>query len=116
MWRCGEAFIIRRKEHESLRSLIEPLVSNGYTLEMTAARLGWLEPTDAGLPLGQLREKYRQNGYLWLKGFFDRDIIVDFQRFFFEAIISGAKTFFEIVGSHEYEDFCTMPRLWNFYQ
>jgi ectoine hydroxylase-related dioxygenase (phytanoyl-CoA dioxygenase family) len=91
-------------------------VSNGYTLEMTQDRLGWLEPTDANLPLEQLREKYRQNGYLWLKGFFDQDVILDFRNHFFESIFSGAKTFFEIVGSQEYEDFCTMPRLWDFYQ
>src|SRR5437588_12469157 len=56
-----------RKERDCMRSLVEPLVSNGYTLEMTPERLGWLEPTDAGLPLEQLREKFRQNGYLWLK-------------------------------------------------
>ncbi len=99
-----------------MRSLIEPLVSNGYTLDMTPDRLGWLEPTDAGLPLEQLREKYRRNGYLWLKGFFDRDVIEDFRRYFFDSIFSGAKSFFEIVSSQEYEDFCTMPRLWNFYQ
>src|SRR5438270_11853938 len=97
-----------RKERDSMRSLVEPLVSNGYTLEMTPERLGWLEPTDAGLPVGQLREKYRQNGYLWLKGFFERDVILDFHRYFFETIISGKKTFFEIIASQEYEDFCTM--------
>src|SRR5436309_16141248 len=99
-----------------MRSLIEPLVSNGYTLEMTPERLGWLEPTGADLPLEQLREKYRQNGYLWLKGFFDRGVILDFPRHFFETIFSGAKTFFEIVSSQEFEAFCTMPRLWTFYQ
>src|SRR6266851_2781586 len=68
-----------------MRSLIEPLVSNGYTLEMIPERLGWLESTDAGLPVEQLREKYRQNGYLWLKGFFDRDIILDFHQEFLEG-------------------------------
>ncbi len=99
-----------------MRCLTEPLVSNGYTLEMTPERLGWLEPTDADLPLEQLREKYRQNGCLWLKGFFDPDAILNFRNSFFESIFSGAKTFFEIVSSQEYQDFCTMPRLWNFYQ
>lgn len=100
----------------SVRFLAYALVSNGYTLDMTSERLGWLEPTGADLPVEELREKFRQNGYLWLKGFFDRDIILDFQRFFFENIISGKKTFFEIVTSQEYEAFCTMPRLWNFYK
>lgn len=99
-----------------MRSLAEPLVSNGYTLAMEPERLGWLEPTDAGLPLEQLREKFRRNGYLWLKGFLDQDVVLNFRQYFFENMLSGAKTFFEIVSSQEYEDFCTMPRLWNFYQ
>jgi ectoine hydroxylase-related dioxygenase (phytanoyl-CoA dioxygenase family) len=99
-----------------MRSLTEPLISNGFTLEMTPARLGWLEPTRAGLPIEQLRKIYRKNGYLWLKGFFDRDIIINFRQYFFEIIFSGAKTFFEFASSQEYEDFCTMPHLWNFYQ
>lgn len=100
----------------SLSVIEKPLVSNGYTLEATPERLGWLEPTDANLPLALLRKKYRQNGYLWLKGFFDQQAILDFRDHFFDAIFSGKKTFFEIVDSQEYEDFCTMPRLWGFYQ
>lgn len=99
-----------------MRSLTEPLISNGYILETTPERLGWLEPTTASLPLEQLQEKYRQNGYLWLKGFFHRDAILDFRNYFFETMLSGKKTFFEISSSQEYEDFCTTPRLWNFYQ
>jgi ectoine hydroxylase-related dioxygenase (phytanoyl-CoA dioxygenase family) len=94
----------------------KPLVSNGYTLESTPERLGWLDPTDADLPLDRLRKKYRQSGYLWLKSFFDPDVILNFQRYFFETIFSGAKAFFEIVSSQEYENFCSMPRLWAFYQ
>src|SRR6266571_9045923 len=92
------------------------LPGTGSTLEMTPERLGWLEPTDPDLPLEQAREKYRQSGYLWLKGFFDRDVILNFRNHFLETLLSGAKTFFEIVSSQEYEDFCTVPRLWNFYQ
>src|SRR5207302_10480480 len=91
----GETVAIRRKEHDSMRSLIEPLVSNGSTLDMTPARLGWLEPTGAGLPMKQLQEKYRQSGYLWLKGFFERDVILDFRRYCLDSIFPGAKTFFE---------------------
>lgn len=99
-----------------MRSLSKPLVSNGSPLEMIPERLGWLEPTDARLPSKRLWELYRQHGYLWLKGFFERDVILDFRQYFFSTILSGAKTFFEIISSREYEDFCTMPRLWNFYQ
>ncbi len=94
----------------------KPLVSNGYTLEMTPNRLGWLQPTNPNLPIEQLRAIYRQHGYLWLKGFFEREDIMNFRHFFFTTISSAKKSFFEIVQSQEYEDFCTMPRLWNFYQ
>lgn len=99
-----------------MRSLSEPLVSNGYALDMTATRLGWLEPTDAGLPMTRLQELYRQQGYLWLKGFFQPESILDFRQYFLETVSSGAQTFLEVVHSQVYEDFCTMPCLWTFYQ
>ncbi len=100
-----------------MRPLIDPLVSNGYALEMTQERLGWLEPTDPNLPMEELREKYRQRGYLWLKGFFERDVVLNFQQYFFATIFSrGPQAFFEVISSQEYQDFCTMPRLWTFYQ
>ncbi len=99
-----------------MRSLGAPLVSNGFTLDMTAARLGWLEPTNPDIPMEQLRETYRRNGYLWLKNFFERDVVLEFRRYFFETLFSGTKTFFEIASSQEFEDFCTMPRLRSFYQ
>jgi ectoine hydroxylase-related dioxygenase (phytanoyl-CoA dioxygenase family) len=99
-----------------MRYLREPLVSNGYVLDMSADRLGWLEPTDPGLPVEQLWARYRQSGYLWLKGFFERQSVLDFREYFLERIFSGKMTFFELVRSQEYEAFCTMPRLWDFYQ
>ncbi|GCE11932.1 phytanoyl-CoA dioxygenase family protein [Tengunoibacter tsumagoiensis] len=100
-----------------MRSLNEPLVSNGYTLAMTSERLGWLEPRTANLPMEQLRETYHQQGYLWLKGFFKRDMVLKFRDFFFETIAErGLQAYFEIITSREYEEFCTMPHLWNFYK
>ena len=100
-----------------MRTLREPLVSNGYTLEMTPERLGWLEPSDPHLPMEQLRATYQRHGYLWLKGFFERDVVLNFREYFFEAIFSrGPQAFLEVIHSQTYEDFCTMPCLWNFYQ
>jgi hypothetical protein len=32
-----------------MRTISEPLVSNGFLLEMTPERLGWLEASDADL-------------------------------------------------------------------
>lgn len=100
-----------------MRSLQKPLISNGCPLSMTQRRLGWLEPTNADLSMEHLRETYQQQGYLWLKGFFKRDIVLHFRDYFFEIINSrGPQAFFEIISSREYEEFCTMPRLWSFYQ
>lgn len=100
-----------------MRVLREPLLSNGAALEMTKARLGWLEPTEPDLPIEQVRKRYRQHGYLWLKRFFERDVVLRFRESFFETIgARGPQAFFEIIRSQEYEDFCTMPRLWSFYR
>lgn len=100
-----------------MRSLQAPLLSNGHPLDMTPERLGWLEPTSMDLSMEQLREKYRQQGYLWLKGFFERDAVLRFRDYFFEAINSrGPQAFFEIISSQDYEEFCTTSRLWSFYQ
>lgn len=100
-----------------MRSLQEPLVSNGYPLDMTPQRLGWLEPSSRDLPMEQLREKYRRCGYLWLKGLFEPETVLHFREHFFETIgVHGPQAFFEIIRSQIYEEFCTTPRLWNFYQ
>lgn len=122
------------------RMIEGPLLSNGYALEMSPERLGWLTPTDAGLPLARIKEVYREQGYVWLKGFFPREDILAFRRHFFaafegtglllegsdpfEGIYGGggeqreltSKIFWEIVRSPAYEAFCTMPRLWQFYK
>ena len=108
--------MLKKKEGDCMRFLSEPLISNGSPLDMSPERLGWLEPTDASLPQTQLWETYRRHGYLWLKGFFERDVILAFRQYFIDTVFSGAKTFFEAINSQEYEDFCSMPRLWNFYQ
>jgi ectoine hydroxylase-related dioxygenase (phytanoyl-CoA dioxygenase family) len=100
-----------------MRTLDEPLVSNGHMLAMTAERLGWLEQCEASQPIEHLRAIYRQQGYLWLKGFFERDVVQRFRDFFFATIAERSpRAFFEIITSREYQDFCTMPRLWHFYE
>lgn len=115
-------------------------MSNSSVLEMTPERLGWLVPTDAGLPLAHIKDIYHEQGYVWLKGFFERRAILAFRRDFFtafketgllsqgsdpvEGLYGGEdqqrtlikKIFWEIVRSPEYEAFCTMPRLWTFYE
>ena len=115
------------------------ITSNNIPLETSPERLGNLVPTDAGLPIKQLRERYEQHGYLWLKGFFKRDDILAFRRHFFkvfedcgllaegsdpqDGIYSGQEVdtrktnqrLMEVARSAAFESFCLQPKHWQFY-
>jgi ectoine hydroxylase-related dioxygenase (phytanoyl-CoA dioxygenase family) len=114
------------------------LTSNGYTLSSEPARLGYLEPTDPQDPIGGLRERFKEQGYLWLKSFFDREAVLAFRRHFFSAFVGtglladdrdveGAhyggqenqseinKRLMLLARSAAFESFCLQPRLWQFY-
>lgn len=114
------------------------LTSNGYTLSSEQARLGYLEPTEADLPIARLRARYYEHGYLWLKGFFDREVVMDFRTHFFRAFAAtgllakdsdpaearyggqetqstSQKILMQVVRSAAFESFCLQPRLWQFY-
>jgi ectoine hydroxylase-related dioxygenase (phytanoyl-CoA dioxygenase family) len=66
-----------------------PLISNGHALATSAERLGRLEPTDPALPREQLWERYRAQGYLWLKGILDRRAVLEFRRRYFSAFLEA---------------------------
>jgi ectoine hydroxylase-related dioxygenase (phytanoyl-CoA dioxygenase family) len=115
------------------------LTSNGTALETSPERLGRLLATDPDTLIAALREQYRAQGYLWLKGFFEREAILNFRERFFshftdlgllapdsdpregrysgEKVSVGAvnKRLMEFVRSAAYESFCLQPRLWQFY-
>ena len=115
------------------------LSSNGYDLQMTPDRLGWLTPTDPGTPMAQLREQYQEQGYLWLKGILPRQKVLDFRRRYFtsfmetglvhrdfdpvEGIYSGGgearvainRALMTFVRTAAYEAFCLMEEMWRFY-
>ncbi|OQA47577.1 MAG: 1-deoxypentalenic acid 11-beta-hydroxylase [Chloroflexi bacterium ADurb.Bin325] len=61
------------------------LTSNGFALDMSPRRIGWLTPSDPARPYAELWEQYRAQGYLWLKGILDRRAVLDFRRRFFAA-------------------------------
>ncbi len=65
-----------------------PLVSNGYMLSSDPTRLGRLEPSDPTWPLARLHEQYQAQGYLWLKGVLDRQVVLDFRSWYFEQFLS----------------------------
>lgn len=116
-----------------------PLVSNGFTLSPAPDKLGRLEPTDPSRPMAELREQYAAQGYLWLKGVLPRDEVLEFRRRFFDAfretnllapgtdpldgIYGGGpvnedlarKTLMEVVRWADYEAFCLMRPIRQFY-
>jgi ectoine hydroxylase-related dioxygenase (phytanoyl-CoA dioxygenase family) len=64
----------------------KPLISNGYILD--PARLGRLTPSDPAAPIAELREQYAAQGYLWLKGLLEREVVLNFRRRYFEALLT----------------------------
>ncbi len=116
----------------------KPLTSNGYTLSSAVNRLGWLESTDPAEPIDALRERYQEQGYLWLKGLLSRDGVLEFRRRYFEAMRDtgilapgtdavdgiysaekerkGKTSIYEIVRWAAYEAFCLSEPIWRFYE
>jgi ectoine hydroxylase-related dioxygenase (phytanoyl-CoA dioxygenase family) len=124
----------------AIRTLPEPLVSNGYTLSSLPERLGWLKPSDPDTAPSVLREQLESEGYIWLKGIFEKDLVLDLRRRYFsafantnllapgsdlvEGIYSGepydkqavSRIHHEFLRWASYESFCYTPRLWQFYE
>ena len=119
-----------------------PLVSNGFSLSTSPKRLGRRAPTDPARPLAALREQYRAQGYLWLRGILDPSEVLEFRRRYFTAdaglplIAPGTdpvdgichespesvdpslyhKITAEIVRWAEYEAFCLAAPIRRFYE
>lgn len=123
-----------------MRVIAAPLTSNGFTLSSAPDRRGWLTPTAADRPMAELREQYREQGYLWLKGVLDRKAILSFRERYFTAMMptgmvaAGSnpmdgiaadsphdqalhhKLLMEFVRTAAYEAFCLQPVIWQFYE
>ncbi|MFC0674974.1 phytanoyl-CoA dioxygenase family protein [Brachybacterium hainanense] len=117
------------------------LTSNGYTLDDRPHRLGALDPVpDAERgDRGALWRRLRRDGYLFLPGHLEPQVVQDFRRFYFARLrgtgvvaepsipaegepgVAGGgeidrallrrRLFDEIVPSPEYERLCTHPRI-----
>lgn len=122
------------------RALRKPLVSNGYPLSTSPDRLDWLIPSDPHTSIDILREQFKAQGYLWLKGILKRDNVLAFRRRFFQAMqptgllapdsdpVDGIATrdsvatgdtnkiLMEVVRWAAYESFCLSPEIWRFYE
>lgn len=113
------------------------LRSNGKALSAAPERLGRLGPTPASAALDVINRRLREDGYVWLKGFLPRDMVLDFRRYVFEGLadaglllpgsdpqlglFSGTedtdmarRRLMELVRSAAFESFCLHPRLWRF--
>ncbi|KAI9280364.1 phytanoyl-CoA dioxygenase [Umbelopsis sp. AD052] len=67
------------------RHITTKLQSNGFMLDMSDKRLGWLTPTDPHLPTETLREIFEKQGYLFLKGLIPAESALEQRRHFFES-------------------------------
>lgn len=114
------------------------LVADGRVLSTEPNRMGWLTPSDPSEPLPELVTRFRHDGYLWLKGFLDRDAVLAFRRMTFSHLAGSGliahgtdpeigvaatdftdrspadKLLMEFVRSAAFEAFCLSPRLWRF--
>jgi ectoine hydroxylase-related dioxygenase (phytanoyl-CoA dioxygenase family) len=105
------------------RTLTAPLISNGYDLLTAPERLGWLTPSDPTTAIDDLRDQFRAQGYLWLKGILERAEVLAFRQRFVDAYHEAAgdanaerKMLMEFVRTAAYESFCLQPRIWQFYE
>lgn len=102
----------------AIRTLEAPLISNGYELSTALNRLGWLTPSDPDTPMHGLREQFREQGYLWLKGILNRDEVLKMRQRYLDTLNSGEvrKMLMEFVRTAAYESFCLQPAIWEFYE
>jgi len=101
------------------------LTSNGYVLDESAHRLGSLgavpdrERGDRVL----LQVRLRRDGYLFLRGLLDPEVVLAFRRYYFSLTRAATDRatyrqvlFGEIVPGAEYAAFCTQPALRGWFE
>lgn len=114
------------------------LVANGKTLATTPDRLGWLTPTPGDAPVAQIKARYAEHGYVWLKRFLDPAEVRAFRGYVFAHLADAGliaagtdprdgiaasgtlrkdvadRRLMALVRSTRYEGFCVQPRLAHF--
>ncbi|TCO33465.1 phytanoyl-CoA dioxygenase PhyH [Kribbella steppae] len=101
------------------------LTSNGYVLDESPRRLGALSvvPDEERADLPRLRERLRRDGYLFLTGLLDPEVVLGFRQYYFGltgAVIDRASyrkvLFDQIVPGPEYGAFCAQPAIKGWFE
>ncbi|MFI1092695.1 phytanoyl-CoA dioxygenase family protein [Streptomyces sp. NPDC020917] len=120
------------------------LTSNGYVLDQSPGRLGSLMPVpeEERNDLGALHERFRRDGYLLFRGFFEAKTALEFRRHYFARLAPSGLTrpgtdpregvagtadrfdraamrqilYNDLVPGPEYEALCRHPRLVAFHR
>jgi ectoine hydroxylase-related dioxygenase (phytanoyl-CoA dioxygenase family) len=114
------------------------LHADGKTLDTSPRRMGWLRPSSADEPFGELKARFERDGYLYLKGFLPREAVLEQRRRAFAHLnLAGLlkpgtdpvlgiaadvpaergevnRRLMEFVRSAAFESFCMSPPLWQF--
>lgn len=123
---------------KSLAPQFPTLRADGKVLDNSPRRMGWLPKSSPDEPFEELTARFRRDGYLYLKGFLDRDAVLDQRRRAFAHLdLAGLlepgtdpmlgiaakapaergevnRRLMEYVRSAAFESFCMSPRLWQF--
>lgn len=101
------------------------LTSNGYVLDESPRRLGALSvvPDEERADLPRLRERLRRDGYLFLTGLLDPEVVQRFRRYYFGltgAVADRASyrkvLFDQVVPGPEYAAFCAQPAIKGWFE
>jgi hypothetical protein len=121
-----------------MRDGFPALHADGKTLDTSPRRMGWLRPSSADEPFGELKARFERDGYLYLKGFLPREAVLEQRwRAFAHLNLAGLlkpgtdpvlgiaadvpaergevnRRLMEFVRSAAFESFCMSPPLWQF--
>ncbi|KAK2757548.1 hypothetical protein FQN54_004517 [Arachnomyces sp. PD_36] len=59
--------------------------NHGEYVDQTA--VGWMRPTPNDLPLEEMRSRFREDGYLWVKGLIPREDVLDMREHYFHHLL-----------------------------
>ncbi len=114
------------------------LRADGKVLSTAANRMGWLKPSRPDEPFDTLVARFRQDGYLFMKGFLPREVVLEQRARAFSHLnragllepgtdpvlgIANAvaaergevnRRLMEYVRSAAFESFCMRPEIWQF--